>query len=107
MYPRKFIKSVLIAGVVCMVFVSCIVRNSHVCQMHGKESTAPRGDMDAASGVGIWEKVMCSEEVQVHRHLTPASNRSSLATVSMSSTLTLEEGPKPMDGSFSDGEERF
>ncbi|MPC16708.1 Apolipophorin [Portunus trituberculatus] len=80
------------------------MKNSHVCHIHGKEGTGPRGDIDVAGGGGMWEKVICSEEVQVHHHLTPNSNRSSLATVSMSSTLMLEEGPKPMDGNFSNGD---
>lgn len=75
-----------------------------MCQMHGKGGTMPRGDIDASGGGGVWERVECTEEIQVHRPLTPGSNESSLATVTVSSKLTLEDGPKPMDGNFLQGE---
>lgn len=72
--------------------------------MHGQAGAMPRGDINAAAGGGVWETVECNEEVQVHRPLTPGSNESSLATVAVSSKLTLQDGPKPMDGDFLQGE---
>ncbi|XP_050735467.1 uncharacterized protein LOC127007963, partial [Eriocheir sinensis] len=54
-------------------------------------------------GGGAWQKVECTEVVEVQRPLAPGSD--TLASVVLLSTLSLMEGPTPTNGNFSKGDE--
>lgn len=74
--------------------------------MQGSVAAEVRGDIDAENGGGSpWQKVECREVVEVQRPLTPGSD--ALASVTLSSTLTLQDGPSPMNGNFSKGEKKY
>lgn len=64
-----------------------------------------RGDIDAVGGGNAWQKVECTEVVEVRRPFKAGSDV--LAFVTLSSTLSLEEGPSPMNGNFSKGERNY
>lgn len=67
--------------------------------MQGSGSAVVRGDIDAVGGGGAWQKVECTEVVQVERPFKPGSNV--FAFITLSSVLSLEDGPTPMAGNFS------
>ena len=98
---------ILVLLCIILVFIMCIGRNTHVCLLQALGDVGQRGDISEGGEGVIWDKVMCTEEVVVPQHFTSGSNESLLADIKVSSTLTLEVGPKPMDGNFSKGKEWF
>lgn len=70
--------------------------------MQGSGSAVVRGDIDALGGSGAWQKVECTEEIEVQRPFK--SGGEVLAYVTLSSMLSLDGGPTPWTGNFSSSE---
>ncbi|XP_064081934.1 uncharacterized protein LOC135198290 [Macrobrachium nipponense] len=53
---------------------------------------------------GVWKSVTCKEEVKVEAPFSASTDASIMAAMAVTSTLSLQSGPEPLQGDFSNGD---
>ncbi|XP_066981093.1 uncharacterized protein [Macrobrachium rosenbergii] len=53
---------------------------------------------------GVWKSVTCKEEVEVEAPFSASTDASIMAAMAVTSTLSLQSGPEPLQGNFSNGD---